>query len=63
MRKLIFRAAKQRRPERWIVTIPSSDQWLATIENHRKTFGTNGFQTKNHWKTIASNGFGDQKPS
>ena len=22
------------RPERWIVTIPSSDQWLATIENH-----------------------------
>ena len=22
------------RPERWIVTIPSSDQWLATIGNH-----------------------------
>ena len=36
------------RPERWIVTIPSSDQWLATIGNH--------------WKTIATNGFGDQKP-
>ena len=35
------------RPERWIVTIPSSDQWLATIGNH--------------WKTIANNGFGDQK--
>ena len=35
------------RPERWIVTIPSSDQWLATIGNH--------------WKTIATNGFGDQK--
>ena len=37
-----------RRPERWIITIPSSDQWLATIGNH--------------WKTIATNGFGDQKP-
>ena len=36
------------RPKRWIVTIPSSDQWLATIGNH--------------WKTIATNGFGDQKP-
>ena len=36
------------RPERWIVTIPSSDQWLATIGNH--------------WETIATNGFGDQKP-
>ena len=36
------------RPEQWIVTIPSSDQWLATIGNH--------------WKTIANNGFGDQKP-
>ena len=36
------------RPERWIVTIPSSDQWLATIGNH--------------WKTIATNGFGEQKP-
>ena len=36
------------RPERWIITIPSSDQWLATIGNH--------------WKTIATNGFGDQKP-
>ena len=35
------------RPERWIVTIPSSDQWLATIGNH--------------WKTIATNGFGDKK--
>ena len=38
----------QPRPERWIVTIPLSDQWLATIGNH--------------WKTIATNGFGDQKP-
>ena len=37
------------RPEQWIVTIPSSDQWLATIGNH--------------WKTIATNSFGDQKPS
>ena len=37
------------RPERWIVTIPSSYQWLATIGNH--------------WKTITTNGFGDQKPS
>ena len=37
------------RPERWSVTIPSSDKWLATIGNH--------------WKTIATNGFGDQKPS
>ena len=36
------------RPERWVVSIPSSDQWLATIGNH--------------WKTIATNGFGDQKP-
>ena len=36
------------RPERWIVTIPLLDQWLATIGNH--------------WKTIATNGFGDQKP-
>ena len=56
------------RDETWaIVTIPSSDQWLATIEkpscpmvarlqNHWKTIG---FQTKNHWKTIATNGFGD----
>ena len=25
------------RPEQWIVTFPSSDQWLATIENHWKT--------------------------
>ena len=25
------------RPERWIVTIPSLDQWLATIGNHWKT--------------------------
>ena len=41
-------ATKLDRPERWIVTIPSSDQWLATIGNH--------------WKTIATNGFGDQKP-
>ena len=39
---------KTNRPERWIVTIPSSDQWLATIGNH--------------WKTIATNGFWTQKP-
>ena len=45
------------RPERWIVTIPSSDQWLATIGNHWKTIATNGFGDQNHWKTIASNGF------
>ena len=51
------------RPERWIVTIPSSDQWLATIGNHWKTIASNGFWTKIHWKTIATNGFGDQKPS
>ena len=31
------------RPERWIVTIPSLDQWLATIGNHWKTIDTNGF--------------------
>ena len=52
----------QIRPERWIVTIPSSDQWLATIENHRKTIVSNGCQTtkplKNHWYQW----FSDQKP-
>jgi len=36
---------------------------VARQQNHWKTIGTNGFQTKNHWKTIATNGFGDQKPS
>ena len=40
------------RPERWIVTIPSSDQWLATIGNHWKTIVSNGWRTikplKNH---------------
>ena len=36
------------RPERWIVTIPSSNQWLATIGNHRKAIATNGLVTKNH---------------
>ena len=50
------------RPERWIVTIPSSDQWLATIENHWKTIVSNGCQTtkplKNHWYQW----FSDQKP-
>jgi len=30
-------------PQRWIVTIPSFDQWSATIENHRHSTGTN------HW--------------
>ena len=54
MRIVFFKAQKYfysfmyTRPERWILTIPSSDQWLATIGNH--------------WKTIATNGFGDQKP-
>jgi len=33
------------RPERWIVTIPSSDQWLATIGNHWKTIVSNGRRT------------------
>ena len=75
-RGLVKMETSPNRPERWIVTIPSSDQWLASIENywktvvsngcqttkHWKTIGTNGFQTKNHWKTIATNGFGDQKP-
>jgi len=41
------------RPERWIVTIPSLDQWLATIENHWRTIVSNGCRTskplKNHW--------------
>ena len=32
---------------------------VARLQNHWKTIGTNGFQTKNHWKTIATNGFGD----
>ena len=40
------------RPERWIVTIPSSDQWFATIGNHWKTIVSNGRQSikplKNH---------------
>ena len=40
------------RPERWIVTIPSSDQWLTTIGNHWKTIVSNGWRTikplKNH---------------
>ena len=34
------------RPQRWIITIPSFDQWLAPIENYRKTIGCNGCQTK-----------------
>ena len=42
----------QSRPERWIVTIPLSDQWLATIGNHWKTIVSNGRRTikplKNH---------------
>ena len=41
------------RPQRWIVTIPSFDQWLQTIENHRHSIGTNGCLTKKplpfHW--------------
>ena len=52
------------RPEQWIVTIPLSDQWLATIENHLKTIVSNGCQTTKPLKTIctktiATNGFGD----
>ena len=58
----LFSSRLWSRPERWIVTIPSSDQWLATIGNHWKTIATNGFWTQNHWKTIAPNSFGDQKP-
>ena len=34
------------RPQRWIVTIPSFNQWLQTIENHRHSIGTNGCHTK-----------------
>ena len=56
------------RPQRWIVTIPSLDQWLPTIGNHWKTIVSNGCRTtkplknhwhytKNHWKTIGTNGF------
>ena len=40
----------------WMVTIPSLDQWLATIGNHWKTIDTNGPTVKNHWETIVSNG-------
>ena len=61
------------RPRRWIVTIPSLDQWLPTIGNHWKTIASNGCRTtkplkthwhytKNHWKTIGTNGLPDQKP-
>ena len=61
------------RPRRWIVTIPSLDQWLATIGNHWKTIVSNGktiekplvpmvCQTQNHWKTIVSNGKTIEKP-
>ena len=50
------------RPERWIATIPSSDQWLATIGNHWKTIMSNGCRTtkplNNHWYQW----FLDQKP-
>ena len=57
-----FGESKNGRPERWIVTIPSSDQWIATIENHWKTIVSNGCQTtkplKNHWYQW----FSDQKP-
>ena len=45
------------RPQRWIVTIPSLDQWLQTIENHHHSIGTNGCHTiKNHCHSIGSNG-------
>ena len=43
----------QDRPQQWIVAIPSLDQWLQTIENHRHSIGTNGCHTKKplpfHW--------------
>ena len=54
------------RPDRWIVTIPSSDQWLATIGNHWKTIATNGFWTQkpleNHCYKWFLNGFWSSKP-
>ena len=61
------------RPRRWIVTIPSLDQWLATIGNHWKTIVSNEktiekpsvpmvCQTQNHWKTIVSKGKTIEKP-
>ena len=53
---------RQGRPERWIVTIPSSDQWLATIENHWKTIVSNGCQTTKPLKNHLYQWFSDQKP-
>ena len=50
------------RPERWIVTIPLSDQWLATIGNHWKTIATNGFWTPKPLENHCYQWFGDQKP-
>ena len=61
-RGLVKMETSPNRPERWIVTILSSNQWLATIENHWKTIVSNGCQTtkplKNHWYQW----FSDQKP-
>ena len=47
------------RRRRWIVTIPSFDQWLATIENHWKTIGCNGCWTNYHRKAIGANAIGN----
>ena len=33
------------KPQRWIITIPSFDQWLPTIENHWIQL----YRDKNHW--------------
>ena len=33
---------------------------VAGLQNHQKTIGTKGCQTKNHCKTIAANGLPDQ---
>ena len=50
------------RPERWIVTIPSSDQWLATIGNHWKTIDINGFWTQKPLENHCYQWFWWQKP-
>ena len=70
---LFLLQSSRTRPRRWIVTIPSLDQWLATIGNHWKTIVSNEktiekpsvpmvCQTQNHWKTIVSKGKTIEKP-
>ena len=70
---VVLRTGVSNRPRRWIVTIPSLDQWLATIGNHWKTIVSNEktiekpsvpmvCQTQNHWKTIVSKGKTIEKP-